>query len=97
MIKFFIDNKKIEGEIGNTLLSVLHKNNIKIKANCEGNGACGTCQIKLDKEHYDKLEISDDEMDILEKQTNLTPTSRLACQLILNEDFDGAIVEILNK
>ena len=97
MVKFFVNGKEIEGKTGESLLSVLHNNNIKIKANCEGNGACGTCQIKLDEEHYNKLEISDDEMDILEKQTNLTPTSRLACQLILNEDFDGAIVEILNK
>lgn len=94
MVTFFINDKRIEAEEGDTLLSVLIDNNIKIRANCEGNGACGTCQVVLDKEHYDKLEISDEELDILEKQTNLTPTSRLACQLIITKDFDGSKVTI---
>lgn len=95
MITFFVNDKKIEAEEGEYLLSILIKNNISIKANCEGNGACGTCQVILDKEHYDKLEITDEEYDVLEKQTNLTPTSRLACQLLITKDFEGAKITLL--
>lgn len=97
MIKFFINDKEIEAKEGDTLLEVLRSNDVQIRANCEGNGACGTCQVKIDQEHYDKLEISDEEFDILEKQPNLTPTSRLACQLVITSDFDGARVEIAEK
>ena len=95
MITFFVNDRKIEAEEGKTLLSVLIDNDIKIRANCEGNGACGTCQVVLDKEHYDKLEITDEEYDVLEKQTNLTTTSRLACQLVITKDFDGAKITLL--
>ena len=95
MITFFVNDRKIEAEEGESLLSVLIKNNISITANWEGNGACGTCQVVLDEEHYNKLEISDEEYDILEKQTNLTTTSRLACQLVITKDFDGAKITLL--
>lgn len=78
-----------------SLLNFLTENNFKIKSNCDGNGACGTCQIKIDEEHYNKLEISDYELDILEKQINLTPTSRLACQVFMDTELDGAEIELL--
>lgn len=85
----FIENKN------KSLLHFLIENNFKIKSNCDGNGACGTCQIKIDEEHYNKLEISDHELDILEKQINLTPTSRLACQIFMSKELDEAEIELL--
>jgi 2Fe-2S ferredoxin len=79
-----------------TLLDCLVDNGVKIKANCEGNGACGKCHVRLDQEHYSKLKISDSEQDTLEKQINLTKTSRLACQLKISAELDGATVEVVN-
>ena len=78
-----------------TLLHFLTENKFKIKSNCDGNGACGTCQIKMDEEHYNKLKISDYELDILEKQINLTPTSRLACQVFMTNELDGAEIVLI--
>ncbi|MBO4956507.1 MAG: 2Fe-2S iron-sulfur cluster binding domain-containing protein [Rickettsiales bacterium] len=84
-----------EEDKSKTLLHFLMENNFKIKSNCDGNGACGTCQVVLDEEHYNKLEIDDYELDILEKQINLTPTSRLACQVFMVAELDGARIILL--
>lgn len=78
-----------------SLMTFLKENGITIKSNCDGNGACGTCHIKLDEEHYDKLDITDHEQDILEKQMNLTVTSRLSCQVFMTKELDGADIVIL--
>ncbi len=89
IVEFLADNNK-------TLLNFLLENKINIKSNCEGNCACGKCHVKFDQEHYDKMNISDMELDVLDRSINLTPTSRLACQVKLTSDLDGAIVEVVN-
>lgn len=97
-IQISVNGNIINTEIdeNKTLLEHLLENDIKIKSNCNGNCACGTCHIKLDQEHYDKLEVSDDEQDVLERQMNLTNTSRLACQLNLTQDLDNAEITVMN-
>ncbi|MDR1498913.1 MAG: 2Fe-2S iron-sulfur cluster binding domain-containing protein [Rickettsiales bacterium] len=78
-----------------TLVEVLHENGIEIKTNCESNGVCGKCHVVIDDKHYDELKITDFELDTLEKQTNLTKTSRLACQLKMVKELDGAEITVM--
>ena len=96
-IEFFVDGKKIitDSDENKSLLEVILENDIDIKANCEGNGVCGKCQVVFDEEHYDKLEILDEELDTLEKQINLTATSRLSCPVRICKELDGANIKIL--
>ncbi len=96
-IEFFVDKKKIivDSDEDKSLLDVILENNIDIKANCEGNGVCGKCHVIFDKEHYDKLEISSEELDTLEKQINLTPTSRLSCQVKICKELDKANINTI--
>ena len=42
------------------------------------------------------MEISDREQDVLDGNINLTPTSRLACQVKLTSDLDGAVIEVIS-
>ena len=100
-IKFFIDNnnQEINVDIEDkqiTLLVALKQNGIGIKSNCEGNGVCGMCHVILDQKTYDKYEIDEDEEDKVLSLINCTPTSRLACKIILDENFDGAHIRIDN-
>jgi 2Fe-2S ferredoxin len=45
---------------------------------------------------YENLSpISDDEYAMLDTLPNITPTSRLSCQLRLSEDIDGIKVKIM--
>ena len=58
-------SKKYKFELGNTLLNILHENNIGIEIPCGGKGTCGKCKIKIIKgEVNDK---TDEEVNHLTK------------------------------
>ena len=100
-MKIFIKNTQqyleFKENSSKTLLEFLKENNIRIKANCEGNGACGKCHISFDKITYLKFkDISETEMDILDMSMNNTSTSRLACQIKMTETLDGAEINIID-
>ena len=88
-------NKSFEVKGEKTLLEFLINNNVKIKANCEGNCACGQCLVEFDKDIYDKMNISDEEYDIIEKQLNKTKYTRLACQVKIEDFMNDCWVRIL--
>lgn len=79
-----------------TLLELLKGNNVNIKSNCEGNGACGKCHVSFDKKTYTKFNIEDAEYNVLDKLIDNTPTSRLACMVKIDENINGAEIYIYN-
>lgn len=90
-----IDTK---GNVGDSLLDVVVDNNIDLDGfgACEGTLTCSTCHLILKPEDYDKLpnRPSDEEMDMLDLAYELTPTSRLGCQITLTKDMDGLEVKV---
>jgi ferredoxin len=95
--KYLSDNSevKIRTEIGNNILKVAHNNNIDLEGACDCSLACSTCHVILDEDIYNKLPPADEvEDDLLDLAFALTHTSRLGCQIILTEDFDGRIIKI---
>ena len=64
----------------------------ELQGACGGNMACGGCHCILEAKHYQKPE--EDEADVLENANGKTDTSRLACNLKLSADFDGAVITI---
>ena len=100
-MQIFIENTQqyldFQENNSKTLLEFLKENHITIKSNCEGNGACGKCHVSFDKETYSKFtNITETELDILDLSINNTPTSRLACQVKLQNILDGAKITIIN-
>lgn len=86
---------KVEAEIGLSLLEVAKKNDIDIEGACEGALACSTCHVIIDKEFYNKLPpASDEEEDMLDLAFGLTKTSRLGCQIIIDESLEGLKVYV---
>ncbi|UJR33846.1 hypothetical protein I4U23_021269 [Adineta vaga] len=82
------DNKTVEvkAKIGTNMLDVVLDNKIDIDGfgACEGTLACSTCHVILDSDNYKTLpEPVDEENDMLDLAFGLTPTSRLACQIIV--------------
>lgn len=66
-----------------------------ILGDCGGFCACATCHVYVDSEWMDKTgERSETEVDLLDGVEDLRPTSRLCCQIIMNEDLDGIVVTI---
>ncbi len=87
--------KIIEAENGLSLLEVAHSNGIDLEGACEGSLACSTCHIIVEKDFFDDLpEPSEEEEDMLDLAFGLTHTSRLGCQIIIDEKLDGMKVKI---
>ena len=87
--------KVIEAEHGLSLLEVAHNNGIDLEGACEGSLACSTCHIVVEKSFFDSLpEPSEEEEDMLDLAFGLTHTSRLGCQIIVDEKLDGMKVTI---
>jgi 2Fe-2S ferredoxin len=86
--------KTINFSEGQTLMEAAMENNIPLAGACEGFGVCGGCHVVVEN-FQDKLpEISDDEADTLDKIPGVTPRSRLACKIILNNSISGLRVRI---
>lgn len=66
-----------------------------ILGDCGGFCACATCHVYVDADWFDKTgERSETEEDLLDGVEDLRPTSRLCCQIVMNEDLDGIVVTI---
>ena len=82
--------KTVDAQVGQNLLDVAHDNNIELEGACGGELACSTCHLIFDKAVYDTLpEMEDEEEDMLDLAFEVTETSRLGCQIIVRDDFEG--------
>ncbi len=88
--------KAVEAENGTSILEVAHKNDISLEGACEGSLACSTCHIIIEDESvFNALpEASEDEEDMLDLAFGLTHTSRLGCQIMVNDSLDGITVKL---
>ena len=69
---------EIEVQPGQTLLEVAREHDIDIEGTCEGNLACATCHLIIDKDWFSKLpKATEDETDMLDLVNGLTVNSRL--------------------
>lgn len=86
---------KCEANEGDSLLEIAHNNDIDIEGACEGNMACSTCHVIVDKEHFDKLTPAiEDEEEMLDLAYDLHATSRLGCQITMTKELDGLVVTL---
>ncbi|KAK8886467.1 hypothetical protein M9Y10_041930 [Tritrichomonas musculus] len=89
-------NKVVQGNKGESLLHIAEKNGIRIPAACEGMGACGTCQVYVNKGMDLLTEITDKENDTLDFAIDVQDNSRLACQAVITSD-EGEIEALIPK
>lgn len=86
---------KAEAEPGTRLLEVAQGAGIPLEGTCEGQMACSTCHVIVAAEWFDKLApASNDEEDMLDLAADVARTSRLSCQIVLDESLDGLEVRI---
>lgn len=76
-------------------MTTAHDNDIELEGACGGELACSTCHLIFDPEIYDSLpEKEDEEDDMLDLAFEVTDTSRLGCQIKVQENFEGMTVQI---
>lgn len=92
--------KTVEATPGLSVMEVAVKNGLdKIEGACGGSLACATCHVYVHPEWWEKVlpvgeEISEQEEDMLDLAFNLTPSSRLSCQIVVTDELDGLIVAL---
>ncbi|MBV8792003.1 MAG: 2Fe-2S iron-sulfur cluster binding domain-containing protein [Pseudolabrys sp.] len=84
----------VEAEIGATLMETAMKNDVAgIVAECGGGCTCATCLVHVDEAWFEVVgKPSDDEAYMIDGAFEITPTSRLSCQIEITEKLDGLIV-----
>lgn len=89
------DRVDANAEAGDSLLRVAQAAGMPLEGTCEGQMACSTCHVVVDKDWFDRLpEASEEEEDMLDLAAGVRRTSRLSCQIVLAEELEGITVRI---
>ena len=90
-IKFILPcgtEKNCNAFVGENILTVAKNYDLPLEGACGGSLACATCHVALEKKHFESLApASEEEEDMLDMAFNLEETSRLGCQVYLNENY----------
>ena len=86
----------VEGDKGLSVMEVIRDHGFdELLALCGGCCSCATCHIYVDPAFADVLpKMSEDENDLLDSSDHRNETSRLSCQVVLNDALDGLRVTI---
>jgi ferredoxin len=85
----------VEAPVGKSVLEVAHENNVELEGACEGSMACSTCHVILTPDLFEKLdEPCEREEDLLDLAPGLTDTSRLSCQVKVDEKLEGTEIRL---
>ena len=80
----------LTGAAGESVMQVARAAGLPVLGECNGSMACATCHVILDADWADRLPPpSEDEEGTLDTVFNLQPTSRLSCQIVLDDTTDG--------
>ena len=82
---------EVDGNAGFTLMENLRDLEYGVGAICGGMCACATCHVYVDPSWIGKLpRRSYEEQSMLQDHASFDPkTSRLSCQIVMREAFDG--------
>ena len=84
-----------QAEPGDDLLRVAQAAGLPLEGTCEGQMACSTCHVIVARDWIDRLpEPSEEEEDMLDLAVGVTATSRLACQIVLDDALNGLEAQI---
>lgn len=77
-------------------LMTLLSNNIYLEnfGECGGQGRCATCMVKVDGLRGNANTLERNEAATIGKVGLADEAIRLSCQLLINEDLNGAVIEI---
>jgi 2Fe-2S ferredoxin len=87
--------RDVDAPSGLSVMEVSHKHGIDIEGACGGCLACATCHVIVHPDWYGRLpEKLEGEEDMLDLAFDLRKTSRLGCQILMNDDLDGLVVAL---
>ena len=85
----------LQGGEGANLMQLIRASGAQGFGECSGSLACATCHVIVDPAWTERLDPPvDDEEAMLDTVFDLTPTSRLSCQISLTSALDGLRVTL---
>lgn len=75
-----------------SVLDVLLAHGVHLEHACGGNCACTTCHVIVKSGAQHLSEAEENELDLLDKAPGLTPTSRLGCQAVIQDQCELTVV-----
>lgn len=88
-------DKEVQAEPGQRLLDVAWAAREPLEGACEGVMACSTCHVIVDAADFADLPpASEEEEDLLDLAAHAVRTSRLACQILLDDKMASLTVRI---
>jgi 2Fe-2S ferredoxin len=86
----------IEATSGQSLMQIAMSNRVPgIIADCGGSCSCATCHVYVDAEWAAKLPPATAvEKEMIDCALHVQETSRLSCQIELNESLDGIVIRL---
>jgi 2Fe-2S ferredoxin len=87
---------EVEAETGHSIMEAALNNDIdEILAECGGSMSCATCHVHIAPEWFDKLEPPTEmETELVDCAIDPDEYSRLSCQIIMSDEFDGIVVRL---
>ena len=86
---------EVDARAGSVLLDIAQRAGQPLEGACEGQMACSTCHVIVDPKDFDRLpSASEEEDDLLDLAWGVVRTSRLACQIVLDEKIDTLTVKM---
>jgi 2Fe-2S ferredoxin len=87
--------RELEAPNGATLMEPLRDMEDGVAAICGGMCSCATCHVYVDEAWLSKLPAAmSDETDMLGDLSSRKPSSRLSCQIVLNDSLAGLKVSV---
>jgi ferredoxin, 2Fe-2S len=96
LIAFNGTSHTVEVPIGTTLMRAATDHGVPgIDGDCGGNCACATCHVYVDPAWSERTgERTSTEKEMLNCVAELRDTSRLACQITLDDSLNGLVVSL---
>ncbi len=80
----------LRGQAGDSVMQLARAAGLPVLGECNGSLACATCHVVVDPAWAGRLPpVSDEEEAMLDTVFDLSPTSRLSCQIRLSDALDG--------
>ena len=87
---------QVDAEAGISVMETIRNAGIdEMLTLCGGGCACATCHVYVNEEVFSRLPpMTELESELLNGSGHRHPTSRLSCQVVLNDSLDGLSVTI---
>lgn len=90
------ETRTLEAPAGLSVMEVIRDGGVdELLALCGGVCSCATCHVHIDPEFAGAVSpITEDESDLLDSSSHRNATSRLSCQIRMNDALSGLRVTI---